>query len=90
MEVKETLDAKVTEDGFSRSLNQYQIKKELGSGSYGVVHLGLDTDTKALVAIKEISKTKLKKIQAAKSGQLFGGGRGVLYSNDREVEVEEV
>ncbi|KAH6578779.1 hypothetical protein BASA61_000008 [Batrachochytrium salamandrivorans] len=43
LEVKETLDAVVTEeDSGDRQLNQYHIKRVLGSGSFGTVHLRVE------------------------------------------------
>eukprot|EP00842_Homolaphlyctis_polyrhiza_P000170 jgi/Hompol1/1153/HPOL_001329-RA len=76
-EVRETRDAKLTEsDGGERRLNQFVIQRVLGSGSFGVVHLGIDTDNQCKVAIKEFSKTKLRKQQAMKSGAFFGAFRG--------------
>ncbi|KAL2917329.1 hypothetical protein HK105_202993 [Polyrhizophydium stewartii] len=75
--LKETLDAKVTEaEGGERRLNHYVIKRVLGSGSFGIVHLALDTDSNTLVAIKEFSKTKLRKQQAMKNGGIYGAFRG--------------
>ncbi|KAF9901585.1 hypothetical protein BX616_002212, partial [Lobosporangium transversale] len=46
VEVKETLDAFVTEnaDGL-RQLKQYILKQEIGKGAFGKVHLGVDENT---------------------------------------------
>ncbi|KAJ8325181.1 hypothetical protein BDV3_007258 [Batrachochytrium dendrobatidis] len=75
--VKETLDAKVTEEtSGERHLNQYHIQRVLGSGSFGIVHLSLDADSNTLVAIKEFSKSKLRKQQALKNGLFIGACRG--------------
>jgi serine/threonine protein kinase len=73
--IKETLDAKLTEVGGKRRLNQYILQKQLGSGSFGVVYLGEDTELKRKVAIKEYSKSKLRKQKLNSSGG-FGGVRG--------------
>ncbi|KAI8918052.1 kinase-like domain-containing protein [Entophlyctis helioformis] len=75
--IKETLNAKVTEEeSGQRRLNQYVIERVLGTGSFGIVHLGLDTELDRHVAIKEFSKTKLRKQQALKNGGLYGAFRG--------------
>ncbi|KAH6572956.1 hypothetical protein BASA50_009122 [Batrachochytrium salamandrivorans] len=77
LEVKETLDAVVTEeDSGDRQLNQYHIKRVLGSGSFGTVHLSLDTDKNIQVAIKEFSKSRLRKQHALKNGLFIGACRG--------------
>ena len=75
MDVKETLDAIVTDDESGRRLNQYIITKRLGSGSFGVVHLAHDNSTNRDVAIKECSKSKLKR-QKLQSDFSNRGGRG--------------
>ena len=41
----------------------YDFKKELGQGTYGVVFLGEHKVTKELRAIKEIQRSKIKKYQ---------------------------
>ncbi|KAI8848735.1 kinase-like domain-containing protein [Chytridium lagenaria] len=53
MDIKETSDAKLTEDSGQRKLNQYLIKETLGRGSYGTVYRGVDTNNGNLVAIKD-------------------------------------
>jgi serine/threonine protein kinase len=75
-ELKETLDAKVTEENGSRQLNQYSITKQLGQGSFGSVHLAFDNQAERYVAIKECSKSKLRKQKAMASGPGRGRGRG--------------
>ena len=77
MSVKETLDAKYNENYGSgeRILNQYIITEELGSGAYGIVYLARDTLLNIQVAIKECSKSKLRK-QKLQTDFLAGGGRG--------------
>jgi serine/threonine protein kinase len=74
--VKETLDAKFSENFGEKRLNQYVLHNILGTGSFGTVHLATDTDNARKVAIKEFSKLKLRKQQLQKSGNLFGGSRG--------------
>ncbi|GBB86679.1 hypothetical protein RclHR1_13050008 [Rhizophagus clarus] len=61
-EVKETLDAVVTEtqDG-ERCLNNYVLKEVIGHGAFGTVILAYDKNTKTKYAIKEFSKSRLRK-----------------------------
>ncbi|CAO1635318.1 unnamed protein product [Parajaminaea phylloscopi] len=62
---KETLDAHTTDekDG-TRILNQYHLVQVIGQGAYGVVFRAcLREDPSCLFAIKELSKTRLKKSQ---------------------------
>lgn len=74
---KETLDAKFSEDASGERINNYIISKLLGSGSFGSVHLGVDTDHgDRQVAIKRFSKSRLRKQHAINNGTLFGGARG--------------
>ncbi|KXS11041.1 kinase-like protein [Gonapodya prolifera JEL478] len=77
VEVKETLDATYTEtDDGDRTLNDYSLTNILGSGSFGVVYLGINSKTGAKYAIKEFSKTRLRKKDMF-SRQAFGfRGRG--------------
>jgi hypothetical protein len=42
-------------------VNQYQVLELLGEGSFGVVRAGLDITTKTPVAIKKMSKGRLKR-----------------------------
>ncbi|KAJ0114016.1 hypothetical protein J7T55_007850 [Diaporthe amygdali] len=64
--IKETLNARseyTSDDSDGRShhvINQYTIKEEIGRGSYGAVHLGVDQFGNEY-AIKEFSKTRLRK-----------------------------
>ena len=71
--IKETLDAKITEEAGIRVINQYILKSQLGQGSFGTVYLGEDTESKRNVAIKECSKSRLRK---QKFGATAGRGRG--------------
>ncbi|KAI1434908.1 kinase-like domain-containing protein [Xylaria sp. CBS 124048] len=63
-EVKETLNAKYTNDeidGRSHyTVNQYVIGEEIGRGSYGSVHLATDQFGNEY-AVKEFSKSRLRK-----------------------------
>ncbi|KAI9687580.1 MAG: hypothetical protein M1822_002190 [Bathelium mastoideum] len=64
--VKETLNAHSeysnSEDdgGAIHRINQYTIKQEIGRGSFGAVHLGIDQFGKEY-AVKEFSKSRLRK-----------------------------
>ncbi|MBW0528382.1 hypothetical protein O181_068097 [Austropuccinia psidii MF-1] len=60
--VKETLDAHSTlsQDG-KKQVNQYIIQRELGRGSFGAVQLAVDAETGLEYAIKECSKSRLKR-----------------------------
>ncbi|CAG8572999.1 3779_t:CDS:10 [Cetraspora pellucida] len=61
-EVKETLDATVTENKEGeRCLNNYVLKEVVGQGAYGTVTLAVDKLTGNKYAIKEFSKTRLRK-----------------------------
>ncbi|KAI0460507.1 kinase-like domain-containing protein [Xylaria acuta] len=63
-EVKETLDAKYTNDeidGRSQyTVNQYVIGDEIGRGSYGAVHVATDQFGNEY-AVKQFSKSRLRK-----------------------------
>ncbi|KAF9959879.1 hypothetical protein BGZ72_008531 [Mortierella alpina] len=77
IEVKETLDASVTEtaDGHLQ-LKQYVLKRIIGQGAYGIVNLGVDITTGVKYAIKEFSKSKLRKRDRANLFRLGPRGRG--------------
>ncbi|ORZ27836.1 kinase-like domain-containing protein [Lobosporangium transversale] len=77
VEVKETLDAFVTEnaDGL-RQLKQYILKQEIGKGAFGKVHLGVDENTGTPYAVKEFSKSKLRKKDKTNLFKLGPRGRG--------------
>ncbi|RHZ68933.1 hypothetical protein Glove_292g59 [Diversispora epigaea] len=90
--VKETLDASITEtnDG-ERSLNNYILKDEIGHGAYGTVSLAIDKETNTKYAIKEFSKSRLRKKDKAnyfrrppRGGMRGARGRGrggAIFSN---------
>ncbi|KAF8979875.1 hypothetical protein BGZ46_004918 [Entomortierella lignicola] len=75
--VRETLNASVTEnaDG-ALQLGQYILKGEIGKGAFGKVHLAEDADTHEKYAIKEFSKSKLRKKDKANLFKLGPRGRG--------------
>ncbi|KAG0014170.1 hypothetical protein BGZ81_000616 [Podila clonocystis] len=77
IEVKETLDASVTEtaDGLSK-VKQYILQQVIGQGAYGIVNLGIDENTGIGYAIKEFSKSKLRKKDKANLFKLGPRGRG--------------
>ncbi|KAI1288642.1 hypothetical protein EDD11_009844, partial [Mortierella claussenii] len=77
IEVKETLDARVTEtaDGHLQ-LKQYVLKEIIGQGAYGIVNLGLDVETGVSYAIKEFSKSKLRRKKDRANLFKLGRGRG--------------
>ncbi|KAJ3185312.1 hypothetical protein HDU85_001362 [Gaertneriomyces sp. JEL0708] len=71
--IKETLNATVLEgtDG-ERVLNQYILKNVLGKGAYGTVYYAWDTAVEEPVAVKEFSKSKLRKQKLMRQGGLLG------------------
>lgn len=77
IEVKETLDANVTEtaDGLPK-VKQYILQRVIGQGAYGIVNLGIDENTGIGYAIKEFSKSKLRKKDKANLFKLGPRGRG--------------
>ncbi|KAJ2985667.1 hypothetical protein NUW58_g5411 [Xylaria curta] len=79
-EVKETLDAKYTNDeidGRSQyTVNQYVIGEEIGRGSYGAVHGATDQFGNEY-AVKEFSKSRLRK--RAQSHILRRPGPGIPH-----------
>ncbi|KAJ1678392.1 hypothetical protein EV182_004138 [Spiromyces aspiralis] len=59
--VKYTVATEWSEDNDGKmQVNQYEVIKELGSGSYGVVYLVRDTKTGNYYAMKELTKSKLR------------------------------
>ncbi|CAG8708025.1 7615_t:CDS:10, partial [Acaulospora morrowiae] len=76
-EIKETLDATVTEtqDG-ERCLNNYILKEEIGHGAYGTVIMAIDKETSIKYAIKEFSKSRLRKRDKANCLRRPPRGRG--------------
>ncbi|KAK9456538.1 kinase-like domain-containing protein [Dipodascopsis uninucleata] len=60
-DIKETLDAQYRQEGDTQVLNQYIIKEEIGRGSYGAVSKAIDSQTNEIYAIKEFSKSRLRR-----------------------------
>ncbi|KAI8389392.1 kinase-like domain-containing protein [Blakeslea trispora] len=60
--IRETLGATTSEtkEGF-RKINNYLLKQEIGRGAFGTVHLGIDEITQTEYAVKEFSKSRLRK-----------------------------
>ncbi|CAJ0902358.1 1940_t:CDS:2, partial [Entrophospora sp. SA101] len=84
-EIKETLDATVTEtqDG-ERCLNNYILREVIGRGAYGTVIQAIEKDTNAHYAIKEFSKARLRKRDMAnyfRRGGFRGARRGRFAPN---------
>lgn len=79
-EVKETLDAKYTNDEIDgksqHTVNQYAIGDEIGRGSYGAVHRATDQFGNEF-AVKEFSKSRLRK--RAQSHILRRPGPGIPH-----------
>lgn len=48
-------------------LGVYELKDEIGHGAFGVVRLGINTDTNQKVAIKRLSKEKLHDVEEIES-----------------------
>ncbi|KAI9019619.1 kinase-like domain-containing protein [Phycomyces nitens] len=59
--VVETLGATTMETKDGRKINNYLLREEIGRGAFGTVHLGIDTDTDKNYAIKEFSKSRLRR-----------------------------
>lgn len=59
--VKETLTIKYLEDARGRFINQYQITRVVGRGSFGMVYLAVDSEGQKY-ALKECSKRQLAKL----------------------------
>ncbi|KAK9459063.1 kinase-like domain-containing protein [Lipomyces oligophaga] len=61
-EIKETLDARLTMLGADKyRVNQYEVNEEVGRGSFGAVYRVIDTITNQEYAMKEISKSRLRR-----------------------------
>lgn len=59
--IKETLNASLKIDETGRTINQYQVQHAVGRGSFGTVWLVVDTTTGELYAMKEYSKSTLRR-----------------------------
>ncbi|KAF9109121.1 hypothetical protein BGX27_007970 [Mortierella sp. AM989] len=77
VEVRETLNASVSEgvDGLTLG-DRYVLRGEIGKGAFGKVHLAQDINTHEKYAIKEFSKSKLRKKDKANLFKLGPRGRG--------------
>ncbi|KAI8388599.1 kinase-like domain-containing protein [Radiomyces spectabilis] len=78
--VIETLGATTSEtkEGF-RKINDYLLKKEIGRGAFGTVHLGIGVNSNTEYAIKEFSKSRLRRKEQSnmlRRGARRGGVRG--------------
>ena len=81
--VKETPSIAFTEDARGRFINQYQIVRVLGRGSFGIVYLAVDGDGQKF-ALKECSKRRLAKQNRAALMRL----RRQLLAQSQESGVE--
>ncbi|KAI8333927.1 kinase-like domain-containing protein [Chlamydoabsidia padenii] len=90
--VVETLGATTSEtkEGL-RKINNYLLKKEVGRGAFGTVHFGIDTNTNTEYAIKEFSKSRLRRKEQSEMLRKRGGpggprgrGRGIGLGVARE------
>ncbi|KAG0375268.1 hypothetical protein BGX24_009336 [Mortierella sp. AD032] len=60
--VKETLDACITVSPTGMlQVKQYELRRIIGQGAFGIVNLGVDINTGIKYAVKEFSKAKLRK-----------------------------
>ncbi|KAG0275700.1 hypothetical protein BGZ95_008465 [Linnemannia exigua] len=60
--VKETLDAGITVSPTGMlQVKQYELRRIIGQGAFGIVNLGVDINTGVKYAVKEFSKAKLRK-----------------------------
>lgn len=60
-------------------LNQYHLTRVIGQGAYGVVFEGrLREDPSQIFAVKELSKTRLKKSRRSEQLRRSGAARGGL------------
>ncbi|KAK9469318.1 Pkinase-domain-containing protein [Lipomyces arxii] len=64
-QIRETLNAKLNENGEQQFINQYQLLDEIGRGVFGVVRKAVDLKTGEVYAIKEFSKSKLRRLTKA-------------------------
>ncbi|ORZ29566.1 kinase-like domain-containing protein [Catenaria anguillulae PL171] len=87
--VKETkVVSQEEDDAGTTKINQYSIVKYLGKGAYGTVYLARDDTTGLQYAVKEFSKSRMRKAMWAMSSRSRlgamrggrGGGRGGALS----------
>ncbi|KAF9539788.1 hypothetical protein EC957_004955 [Mortierella hygrophila] len=75
--VKETLDACVTVSPTGKlQVKQYELRRIIGQGAFGIVNLGVDVNTGIKYAVKEFSKAKLRKKDRQNLFRLGHRGRG--------------
>ncbi|KAF9140714.1 hypothetical protein BGX30_006099 [Mortierella sp. GBA39] len=75
--VKETLDACVTVSPTGMlQVKQYELRRVIGQGAFGIVNLGVDVNTGIKYAVKEFSKAKLRKKDRQNLFRLGHRGRG--------------
>ncbi|KAF9981336.1 hypothetical protein BGZ65_004063, partial [Modicella reniformis] len=75
IEVKETLNACVTQTADGLQLGPYVLKKIIGKGAYGIVNLGYNLEDGEYYAIKEFSKSMLRKKDRTNLYKLGRGSR---------------
>lgn len=75
--VKETLDACITVSPTGMlQVKQYELRRIIGQGAFGIVNLGVDVNTGIKYAVKEFSKAKLRKKDRQNLFRLGPRGRG--------------
>ncbi|KAK5820786.1 kinase-like domain-containing protein [Linnemannia elongata] len=75
--VKETLDACITVSPTGvLQVKQYELRRIIGQGAFGIVNLGVDVNTGIKYAVKEFSKAKLRKKDRQNLFRLGHRGRG--------------
>ncbi|KAI7869135.1 kinase-like domain-containing protein [Spinellus fusiger] len=88
--VIESLCATTEETKDGRKINNYLLKKEIGRGAFGTVHLAMAIDTEKVYAVKEFSKSRLRRKERSdmlRRGGPRGRGRiglGVSRGNERQ------
>ncbi|KAG0304141.1 hypothetical protein BGZ97_001606 [Linnemannia gamsii] len=76
--VKETLDAGITVSPTGMlQVKQYELRRIIGQGAFGIVNLGVDINTGTKYAVKEFSKAKLRKKDRQNLFRLGPRGRGL-------------
>ncbi|KAF9909566.1 hypothetical protein EC991_008391 [Linnemannia zychae] len=74
--VKETLDACITVSPTGMlQVKQYELRRIIGQGAFGIVNLGVDINTGIKYAVKEFSKAKLRKKDRQNLFRLGSRGR---------------
>ncbi|KAI8882906.1 Pkinase-domain-containing protein [Backusella circina FSU 941] len=88
-EIIESLSAKTieTKEGLKK-IDHYLLKQELGRGSFGIVHRGIDTHSFKEYAIKEFSKSRLKRKEQLQ--KLSKRRNGLLSTNSIDLIRSEL